>query len=294
MFESIDIGIVTYNRKNVLEETLSKILNGDISSINKIHIIDNNSTDSTGSSPILNHSKINYVKLKENIGSAGGFARCMKELLKTKADWIWLFNDDSYPMFGAVESLNLAREKLKNKKVGMVKVSREVEGKAEILFWNGVRKTKFIPISNKILESDLVTFDGSLISKKMIKDMGTCNPDYFMGTYEFDFCLRAKDKNYKIYTLPNGTIFDLKLGSAGGSPPWRTYYNTRNHLNLVLKRKSLKGVFQWIIRESKYTYGIIFFKDKKIKRLSLKFLASYHGAFGLLGKTISPTDSRWI
>ena len=128
---------------------------------------------------------------------------------------------------------------------------------------------------------------------KLIDEIGTCNPEFFVGTYEFDYCLRAKDAGFQIFMLPNGTIYDLKLGSAHGVPLWRTYYNTRNHLYLVINRRSLIGLLQWIKRETKYFFHILLYRDKKIKRLGLKFLASKHGVSGKLGIRISPTDPKY-
>ncbi|MEO2127023.1 MAG: glycosyltransferase [Christiangramia sp.] len=291
MFEKIDIGIVTFNRKETLLHTLENILIKEFQEINAIHIIDNNSSDGTENLPILLNEKINYIKLKENIGSAGGFAEAMNQFSMTDSDWLWLFNDDSFPMSNSLKLLKSANfEKIS--KLGLLKVSRELEGKSEILYWKGVRKTTTIPISNVPVKCDLVTFDGSLVSKDLIRRIGTCNPKFFMGTYEFDFCLRAKDEKYEIYTLPNGSIYDLKLGSASGSPPWRTYYNTRNHLYLVLERRSLKGVWEWLKRELKYTYGIITQRDRKLKRISLKIKATIDAVSGKLGKTIDPVKFR--
>jgi len=287
----IDVGIVTYNRFKYLDKSLSVF--SSLQEINKIFVFDNASTDNTKKIVRKYEDKIEYFYNDENIGSAGGFSECMKFLLTSDSDWIWLFNDDSFPKD---ESVNLLKSALKDfnlDKVGMIKVSREIEGMSEIIHWNGVGYGKLIPISNQMIKSDLVTFDGTLISKKLIKTIGTCNPDFFMGTYEYDFCLRAKDQFFKIYTLPNGTIIDLKLGSTGGVPIWRTYYNTRNHLYLVTRRRSIQGIFQWSLRETKYIFGILLYKKDKIKRLKVKFLAVYHGLIGKLGKHIDPQTTSW-
>jgi GT2 family glycosyltransferase len=289
----IDIGIVTYNRMKYLKDVLDALNKIDDDIIFNIFIFDNGSSDQT--STLFNKSmhKVVYFNNNENIGSAGGFAECMKFLLTSQSDWIWLFNDDSYPNEDSISLLKSAIENFNFNKVGMIKVSREIDGMSEIIHWNGVGYGKLIPISNTLIKSDLVTFDGTLISKELIQTIGTCNPSFFMGTYEYDFCLRAKDAGFDIYTLPNGTIIDLKLGSKGGVPIWRTYYNTRNHLYLVTRRKSLRGVFQWIKKEMKIFYGIIFYKENKLKRVQIKFLAIYHGLFGKLGKRINPSDSYW-
>lgn len=293
MKAKIDIGIVTFNRKVYLEKALNAFILMNDECIGNIFVFDNGSTDDTSGLTVLNNTKVVYHRNNENIGSAGGFAACMNFLKSSDSDWIWLFNDDSYPNEDSIKLLKTAFEEQTLSKPGLIKVSREINGQSELLNWNGVGYPSFIPISNHFVESDLVTFDGALIAKEVIMTVGTCNPKFFMGTYEHDFCLRVKDKDFKIYTLPNGTIIDLKLGSTGGVPIWRTYYNTRNHLFLVTRRFYLEGIYRWALREAKFTIAIILYKDKKIKRLYVKSMAIFHGLIGKLGKNIDPMNTIW-
>ena len=68
--------IVTYNRKNMLKDCLDSILEQN-APLNMIFIIDNNSNDGTQEllkkEGYIDNPKINYRKLNENKGSAGGF-----------------------------------------------------------------------------------------------------------------------------------------------------------------------------------------------------------------------------
>ena len=109
-----------------------------------------------------------------------------------------------------------------------------------------------------------------------------------MGTYEFDYCLKAKDAGIGVYTLPNGLIEDGKLGGKNGTPPWRQYYNTRNHLWLALNRKSFVIFKGWLIREIKYTLSIILSGDKKIMRLVFKLRAIRDAILNKRGKRYDP------
>jgi len=283
----IAVVIVTFNRCDELVKTISAIQNQGILE-NDIIVINNNSTDNTKNILDSNYKNIQSIHLNENIASAGGFSKGMQTAFEKGYDWVWLFNDDSRPVEGSLKSIltHLNSDKIE---IGLLKIANKDENnKAVLLYWNGVRKPVYVDVSNEIVQTDLITFDGCIISKKTIEKIGYCDPLYFMGTYEFDYCLKAKDAGIGVYTLPNGLIEDGKLGGKNGTPPWRQYYNTRNHLWLALNRKSFVIFKGWLIREIKYTLSIILSGDKKIMRLVFKLRAIRDAFLNKRGKRYDP------
>jgi rhamnosyltransferase len=273
--------IVTYNRYAELKKTIFAILDqGLIES--DIFIVDNNEGNERVSEFYDSFKTVNLLLPESNIASAGGFAWGMDAARLSGYNWVWLFNDDSRPVLGSLDSLT---PYLKDPKIGLIKIANvNNEGNAILLYWRGVRKPKFVISSNDVIATDLVTFDGCMVSGELIDRIGTCDPGYFMGTYEFDYCLRAKDAGYSIFTISNGLIEDEKLGSVGGTPPWRQYYNTRNHLHLAIVRKDPQIVWAWIVREAKFTYSILRYQDQKLLRLKMKLVASWHAIVGKRGR----------
>ena len=283
----IAVVIVTFNRCDELVKTISAIQNQGILE-NDIIVINNNSTDNTKNILDSNYKNIQSIHLNENIASAGGFSKGMQTAFEKGYDWVWLFNDDSRPVEGSLKSIlvHLNSGKIE---IGLLKIANKDENnKAVLLYWNGVRKPVSVDVSNEIVQTDLITFDGCIISKKTIEKIGYCDPLYFMGTYEFDYCLKAKDAGIGVYTLPNGLIEDGKLGGKNGTPPWRQYYNTRNHLWLALNRKSFVIFKGWLIREIKYTLSIILSGDKKFIRLVFKLRAIRDAVLNKRGKRYDP------
>jgi glycosyltransferase involved in cell wall biosynthesis len=283
----IAVVIVTFNRCDELVKTISAIRNQGILE-NDIIVINNNSTDNTKNILDSNYKNIQSIHLNENIASAGGFSKGMQTAFEKGYDWVWLFNDDSRPVEGSLKSIleHLNSDKIQ---IGLLKIANKDENnKAVLLYWKGVRKPVSVDVSNEIVQTDLITFDGCIISKKTIEKIGYCDPLYFMGTYEFDYCLKAKDAGIGVYTLPNGLIEDGKLGGKNGTPPWRQYYNTRNHLWLALNRKSFVIFKGWLIREIKYTLSIILSGDKKIMRLVFKLRAIRDAFLNKRGKRYDP------
>ncbi len=281
--------VVTFNRANALRKTIFALLAEGIAA-QDIIVIDNNSEDETRQMLKTEFAEVQAHHLPDNIASAGGFAKGMQLALEAGYDWVLLFNDDSRPAPGA---LSVALPFLNDPATGLLKIGNtNDEGKAILLYWKGVRVPKLVEISNIPVATDLVTFDGCFVSRKLMEAIGFCDPQYFMGTYEFDYCLKAKKAGFGIYTIPNGMIDDEKLGSAKGTPPWRQYYNTRNHLALALKLRSVETLKGWLVRELKYTYAILRFGDKKGERLLYKIRAIRDAILGRRGKVYLPKPAE--
>lgn len=285
--------IVTFNRVAELKKTIDALTAQGIA-LEDIIVIDNNSSDHTKEMLALDYRAVQTVHLDDNIASAGGFSMGMQIAHKKGYDWVWLFNDDSRPVPGSLTSIKSYIDNAEKNHIGLLKIGNDNgKGEAILLYWKGVRFPVSTPISNDLIQTDLVTFDGCMVSGILMDRIGYCDPAFFMGTYEFDYCLKAKDAGFGIYTVPNGLIEDGKLGSAErGTPPWRQYYNTRNHLWLGLNRKSISICKAWFIRELKLTYAIIRFGNRKCERLLFKLRAIRDAILNRRGRVYNPSNYR--
>lgn len=283
--------IVTYKRPPELSKTIDAIKLQGIEE--KDILVVNNARNHSATLEIANvYNHVQWHHLPENIASAGGFAFGLQKGIELGYDWVWLFNDDSRPKINCLNAALLHLSTFtKQGNVGFLKITERVkENKTVLLFWKGVRVPKYVEISDNPVETDLITFDGCFVSINLMEKIGFCDPNFFMGTYEFEYCLRAKDAGFKIFTLPNGMIEDEKKGAVSGTPPWRQYYNTRNHLWLALHRRSLYILQAWLIRELKYTYAILRFGNKKVERLLFKYRAIRDAILNRRGKTYHPDN----
>lgn len=101
--------VVTFNRSDLLEECVVAISKQSVP-INKLYIIDNCSTDNTHqiveklSDTIPN---IDYCRLNENIGGAGGFNYGMRKACENKHDYLWIMDDDTIPNENSLEKMIL-------------------------------------------------------------------------------------------------------------------------------------------------------------------------------------------
>lgn len=90
--------IVTYNRKNLLEECIRALKNQKDAKTD-ILVIDNNSNDGTEDMINEKFPEIYYENTKANLGGAGGFNYGIKKsfCLENKYDYLWVMDDDTIP-----------------------------------------------------------------------------------------------------------------------------------------------------------------------------------------------------
>lgn len=125
--------VVTYNRKELLRECIDALFR-QTASLEKIIVVDNASIDGTESylkeNGYLNSLQIQYVKLPENIGGAGGFYEGMKLAAKSRPDWIWIMDDDVVPAETALEELIKAIDIIHGKVSFLASAVRGINGEA--------------------------------------------------------------------------------------------------------------------------------------------------------------------
>ena len=99
--------IVTYGSRWCF---LKKVIQGCIDNgVSKIIVVDNASDEITRDNLVAIKKslgeKLIVVRLEKNLGSAGGFRSGMIQALREGCDFIWLLDDDTAPMKGALDVL---------------------------------------------------------------------------------------------------------------------------------------------------------------------------------------------
>ena len=118
--------VVTYNRKDLLQECLSAIMKQEklpqACSLNII-VVDNASTDGTGETiqSLISaredaDKQIVYFNTGSNLGGAGGFQFGIRKAVELAYDYLWLMDDDCVPTETALAALIAAGWKLDSKR----------------------------------------------------------------------------------------------------------------------------------------------------------------------------------
>jgi rhamnopyranosyl-N-acetylglucosaminyl-diphospho-decaprenol beta-1,3/1,4-galactofuranosyltransferase len=92
--------VVTYNRRALLDECLRAIEAQTVRPAQLI-LVDNASTDGTADllreRGYLDRPGVRLLRLDENLGSSGGFARGFEAARESDAEWLWTMDDDAEP-----------------------------------------------------------------------------------------------------------------------------------------------------------------------------------------------------
>ncbi|KRN75573.1 hypothetical protein IV73_GL000057 [Weissella kandleri] len=89
--------VVTFNRLTMLKEVIAALQNSQ-TKVDHIIIVDNHSDQDTYEYLTGLGSQIEYMRLDENLGGAGGFNRGVRYFMEhTQDEFVWLMDDDTVP-----------------------------------------------------------------------------------------------------------------------------------------------------------------------------------------------------
>ena len=97
-YGSVAAVVVTFNRLQKLQRTISSIRAGDHCP-DTIVLVNNASTDGTDAylESISGDKDITILDLPKNLGGAGGFAAGLRKAWELGHEWFWIMDDDCYP-----------------------------------------------------------------------------------------------------------------------------------------------------------------------------------------------------
>jgi len=272
--------IITHNRCELLERCINH-LQKQTRIPDSILVVNNGSTDATVD--MLIRRNIQHIN-QENLGSAGGWNRCISYALENHFDAVWLMDDDGFSNPSALECLE------SNLNTGTACVSSVVlreKDRKRLVFPFPVLNDKKLPVIfslryklktiNDVLSecpSELYPFanffNGALISCDAIKKIGNVNKDFFICGDEVDYFYRLRSVG-KVLTDMNAHHYHPNVNERTWSD-LKIYYYTKNtiilnkrHLNMVPLRNilavaatfyrifihnGLKGVISYLYRNN--------------------------------------------
>jgi len=288
--------VVTYNRKELLKETVEAILNQSYP-VERLFIVNNASTD--GTEEYLKRlestdKKVKVISLEENIGGSGGFYVGMKEIIcEGGYDWIWMMDDDAIPFNDALETLLKYYDSLderKRAKIGVLQNKRIIDKE-----WYRENNGKSFPLKAKLRVFG--TFVGFLVKTSVVERVGFPRKEFFIYSDDIEYGFRIRKHGYKVLTILGSyiyhpawvTVFDyifkkrslIKKGIIRVSP-WRMYYAARNAM-LLFRNPIIKyALFIYYLLDALDWYSI----DKATAKFEFKGLMD--GLKGIGGKTVKP------
>ena len=304
MTDTVAAVVVTYNRKNLLIECLDALLK-QTRPVQKIILIDNASTDGTPEflreRGYLNNSFIEYTRLPENTGGAGGFHEGVKRGQELGYDWLWLMDDDAEPELNALEILSHYFNQndtaaLANLKVGIDGVPQYGHrGWFNFCAWSSqvVKPIDDKALLEETVEIDHASFVGILIKKISVDAIGLPKEDFFIHYDDVEYCSRIRSCG-NIILIPASRIIHkdgagrrlvtrISFGRTSDRFPidkmWISYFGYRNMIWLKKSKCSIYPLLIFFIA-LRQAVGIMIYDDHKINRLRFYLGATLDGVKG--------------
>lgn len=234
--------IVTFNRKELLIKVLDSLLSQTVS-LNKIIVVDNNSSDGTNvivSEYADKFCSIIYNNTGANLGGAGGFHFGMNYASDFDYDRLWLMDDDIVPHLNCLEIMlqndlgDIIQPLRLNTDGSCAELSPVVYDLSSIFLLNPKRDTVISTLSNKTIINDAIPlhgipFEGPLIKKNVIDTIGLPNKKFFIFYDDLDYSIRARDSGFKIYCDLNAKATRLLINiQKNDLKSWKGYFMLRN------------------------------------------------------------------
>jgi len=294
MADTVAAVVVTYNRKELLAECLDALL-GQTRPVDKIILIDNASTDGTpeflDGRGYLSNLVIDYVRLPENTGGAGGFHEGVKKGYEQGYDWLWLMDDDAEPKPNALELLSeyfsapsiIALANLNVGKDGTPQYGHRGWLNLCGLQYGVLRVITDKDILSQHVQIDFSSFVGIAINRKAVRSIGLPHKDFFIHADDTEYCCRLRKQGIMLM-IPNSIIvhkdeankksravirFGRKSMRVDFEDLWITYYGIRN-LTWLRKKYCNNYLISILIMYSRILLKIIIFNDN-MKYMRMKF-----------------------
>lgn len=233
------IVIVTYNRLSLLKGCLAS-LQKQVFQIDKVFVIDNASND--GTEQFLKSYQglpLETIRQEENTGGAGGFSKGVKLAYEKGFDWIFLMDDDVFPEPNCLSTL------MKYKLPAMIAVREDINGqlveRSAIEYnlnnpfcLNPKRKSISEFYKNRknmpeILNVHNIAFEGFMVHRDIVQQVGFPDPDYFIFYDDVDYALRIRGLGYTIIAVRDAVLVrQLDFDQKAALNSWKAYYMFRN------------------------------------------------------------------
>ncbi len=211
------------------------------------------------------------IKNKNNYGFAGGNNAGIKFALSVlNPDYVLLLNNDTVVDKRFLDELVKVAES--DEKIGIVGPKILYYNNPKIINSAGGRVNWKLGLGenigigevdkgqhNEVRDVDYAHGAGMLIKTEIFHKIGLLNENFFILLEDTDFCIRAKQANYKVLYYPYTRIYHKEGASRGEKSAISLYYQNRNRI--LFSRKYSKKWIPYVTLRGLIGTLIIFFKE---------------------------------
>jgi len=254
----VAVAILNWNGEAHLRRFLPSVV-AHSSKEDLVVVIDNGSDDSSLSLLGSEFPAVEVVRLKENLGFAGGYNEGL-ELLQHRldADWFLLLNSDVEVTQGWVDVLveTCIREGWSAAQPKIRSVEERLEFEYAGAAGGYMDRHGFMFCAGRIFdarERDLGQYDQDrpvfwasgaalLVRAEAWREAGGLDVDFFAHMEEIDLCWRMRNRGHVVGVATGAHVFHLGGGTLAHSSPRKALFNFRNNLYLLLKNDHRRGI----------------------------------------------------
>lgn len=295
---SVCVIVVTFNRKELLLRNLRSTLSQSFPC--DILIFDNHSSDGTyeflKEHGILDHKCVHYHYSDRNTGGAGGFCKGMQLAYSKGYDALWLMDDDGYCYTN--QTLELLISNIPKSNQPYILNPAVIYNDKKDLTFGFLDIHTYAELQNAskngVYAGYINPFNGTLISRQCIEQIGFPKGEFFIYGDEHEYMLRALKNGIIVQTIadslyyhPINRAIDYKkswrfLVPIKEEPVWKTFCDTRNNIYIVRHYDTTKALLMKI-----YIFIAAAFIKKKNRWNYIKYTLLAISD-GLLGKFDRP------
>lgn len=289
-FPSLAVIIVNWNSFDVTFNCLQSLKDVDYPLLDVI-IVDNGSTDNSGSKLSRAYPDFTFLYNDENLGFTGGNNTGIEYAIKEHLDLIMLLNNDTVvtPDFASI----LVEKLVQDSQIGAIQ-PKIMFNKERRIIWNaGSFYNSFWAISktrgfeetdngqyNKPEEIPWVTGCCFLTKTEIVKKIGLLDQKFFIYFEDTDWSFKIRKLGYKLVFEPSSVIYhevgmsnqNRKGHNEGNVSPFSHYQTVRNHLYFIRRySRGVNIIGAWSYQVVKFVGYIGYFLIRR-RFVKLKFV----------------------
>lgn len=240
--------VVTYNREQLLGDCLDA-LDAQERRPDAVVVIDNDSSDASGTVADEHRIGADVVHLRRNVGGAGGFAAGIaRALVRHEADWVWVMDDDTVPRPGALAALLRSLEAspvrlsvLSSRAVWTDGRDHPMNTQRTRLDASAQEKADAARAGGRPIRT--ASYVSALLNGQDVRRLGLPYADYFIWSDDFEHTGRLL-RHGRGLQVPSSVVEHrtVLFSNAQTSPGSRFYYDVRNRLWALLRTTSFSPV----------------------------------------------------
>lgn len=241
MSETVAVVVVTHNRADLLGGMLDGLA-AQTHAPDAVVVVDNGSTDHTSEVLARATERTDLpveVIAQDNVGGAGGFHRGVRAAYDRGFDRVWLMDDDVVPAPGCLAALMAVDEDC------LIAVREDLSGalaeKAATEFdlrnplaIRPKRSTVDSTYADRasmpaLVEVENVAFEGFMVRRAVIEDIGFPDPAFFIFYDDVDFAVRARRSGRHVWAVRDAVLVrQLDFNQQHDLSGWKGFYMYRN------------------------------------------------------------------